>query len=112
MGPNVSIAVGPNQVVKRTEQVIELLLWFGVLGIYVSEDEERYSYQYEHDPKRMSAGLRALPIASTRRFESLWDAATDGKTPATVVQKASRTYETPEPTQTPPAAKSPVKSAS
>jgi hypothetical protein len=39
-------------------QVIQLLLWFGVLGIYVSEDEERYSYQYEHDPKLMTTGLR------------------------------------------------------
>jgi hypothetical protein len=38
-------------------EVIELLLWFGVLGIYVSEDEERYSYQFEHDPKLMRAGL-------------------------------------------------------
>jgi hypothetical protein len=32
-------------------EVIELLLWFGVLGIYVSEDEERYSYQCEHERK-------------------------------------------------------------
>jgi hypothetical protein len=37
--------------------VINLLVWFGVLGIFVSEDEERYSYQFEHDPKRMLAGL-------------------------------------------------------
>jgi hypothetical protein len=44
--------------VTEAERVIELLLWFGVLGIYVSEDEERYSYQYEHNPKRMSAGLK------------------------------------------------------
>jgi len=40
------------------EAVIELLLWFGVLGIFVSEDEERYSYQFEHDPKLMKAGLK------------------------------------------------------
>ena len=26
--------------------------------VYVSEDEERCSFQYEHDPKRMSAGLK------------------------------------------------------
>ena len=45
---------------KEVERVIDLLLWFGVLGIYVSEDEERYSYQYEHDPKRMSAGLKSF----------------------------------------------------
>jgi hypothetical protein len=42
----------------EVEPVIDLLLWFGVLGIFVSEDEERYAYQYEHDPRRMFAGLR------------------------------------------------------
>jgi hypothetical protein len=39
--------------------VINLLLWFGLLGIFLGEDEERYSYQYEHDPKRMLVGLKA-----------------------------------------------------
>jgi len=39
-------------------EVVELLLWFGVLGVYVSEDEERYSYEFEHDPKLMTAGLK------------------------------------------------------
>ena len=39
-------------------EVIELLLWFGVMGIYVSEDDERHSYQFEHDPKLMIAGVR------------------------------------------------------
>lgn len=39
-------------------EVVQLLLWFGVLGVYLSEDEERYSYQFEHDPKLMTAGLR------------------------------------------------------
>jgi hypothetical protein len=43
---------------EEIARVIELLLWFGVLGIYVSEDDERYSYLYEHDPRRMTAGLR------------------------------------------------------
>jgi hypothetical protein len=38
-------------------EVMELLLWFGVLGIYVNDDEERYSYQFEHDPRLMRAGL-------------------------------------------------------
>src|SRR6266566_1032824 len=42
---------------SELSEVIELLLWFGVLGIYVNEDEERYSYQFEHDPKLMRAGL-------------------------------------------------------
>ena len=43
---------------EQVGRVLELLLWFGVLGIYVSEDEERYSYQYEHDPKMMAAGVK------------------------------------------------------
>jgi hypothetical protein len=43
---------------SELSEVIELLLWFGVLGIYVNEDEERYSYQFEHDPRRMRAGLK------------------------------------------------------
>jgi hypothetical protein len=43
---------------EEVANVVPLLLWFGVLGIYVGEDEERYSYQYEHDPRRMTAGLK------------------------------------------------------
>ncbi|MGO9087614.1 MAG: P-loop ATPase, Sll1717 family [Candidatus Sulfotelmatobacter sp.] len=38
--------------------VVELLLWFGFLGIYVGDDDERYSYQFEHNPSRMQANLR------------------------------------------------------
>ena len=41
-------------------EIIDLLVWFGVLGVYVSEDDERYSYQFEHDPKRMLAGLSSF----------------------------------------------------
>jgi hypothetical protein len=43
---------------EEVDRVLDLLLWFGVLRIYVSDDEERYSYQYEHDPKRMLAGAK------------------------------------------------------
>jgi hypothetical protein len=39
------------------ESVIQLLLWFGFLGIYVNEDDERYSYLFEHNVKRMQSGL-------------------------------------------------------
>jgi hypothetical protein len=35
------------------EDAIELLLWFGFLGIYVDEDEERYAYKFQHDTKKM-----------------------------------------------------------
>jgi hypothetical protein len=43
--------------VEETEHVFDLLVWFGVLGIYLADEEERYSYQFEHDPKRMMTGL-------------------------------------------------------
>lgn len=39
-------------------KILDLLVWFGVIGIYVSEDEERYSYQFDHDPLRMRIGLK------------------------------------------------------
>lgn len=42
------------------DQIVDLLIWFGVLGIFVSDDEERYSHEFERDPKRMSAGLRSF----------------------------------------------------
>jgi hypothetical protein len=38
--------------------VIELLLWFGFLGAYVREDDERYSYQYDYNLTRMTADLQ------------------------------------------------------
>jgi hypothetical protein len=41
----------------QLEKVRELLLWFGFLGIYVYPDEERYSYQFEHNLQKMSMGL-------------------------------------------------------
>jgi hypothetical protein len=43
---------------EEHERVIELLLWFGFLGIYVSADMERYSYQFQYDLKKMQSGLR------------------------------------------------------
>jgi hypothetical protein len=39
------------------EYVLDLLLWFGVLGIYLDDEEERYSYQYNHDPMMLSTGV-------------------------------------------------------
>jgi hypothetical protein len=43
----------PEQVAK----VRELLLWFGFLGLCVYPDEERYSYQFEHNLKKMTSGV-------------------------------------------------------
>lgn len=41
--------------VDRLEEIISLLLWFGFLGIRAGTDEERYSYQFQHDLKRMQS---------------------------------------------------------
>jgi hypothetical protein len=41
----------------KADEAISLLLWFGFLGAYVNADDERYSYQYQHDPRLMTAGL-------------------------------------------------------
>ena len=40
------------------EGVLALLLWFGFLGIYVFPDEERYSYQFQYDLKKMRSGVK------------------------------------------------------
>jgi hypothetical protein len=52
------------------DQIVNLLIWFGVLGIHVSEDEERYSYEYERDPKRMIAGLSSYAYCIHPAFRS------------------------------------------
>jgi hypothetical protein len=39
----------------KIEHVIGLLLWFGFLGICVNSNEEIYSYQFQHDIKRMQS---------------------------------------------------------
>jgi hypothetical protein len=39
-------------------RLIDLLLWFGFLGYNIHPDEERYSHQFQHNPKKMRAGLR------------------------------------------------------
>ena len=40
----------------KLENAIELLLWFSFLGIYINADEERYSYRFQHDMKKMQGG--------------------------------------------------------
>lgn len=42
---------------ERLENAIELLLWFGFLGIYIDDDEERYSYRFQHDMKKMQSAV-------------------------------------------------------
>ena len=46
--------------VEDFESVIQLLLWFGFLGIYVHEDDERYAHMFEHNIKRMQSGLQGF----------------------------------------------------
>ncbi|MGH9873497.1 MAG: hypothetical protein ACRD9S_13685 [Pyrinomonadaceae bacterium] len=38
-------------------RILDLLLWFGFFGIHVYPDEERYSYNFKYDLKRMKSGL-------------------------------------------------------
>ena len=40
-----------------TSIVVDILLWFGVIGIYLDDEEERYSYQYEHNSQMLTAGI-------------------------------------------------------
>jgi len=42
---------------ERMENAIELLLWFSFLGIYINEDEERYSYRFQHNIKKMQGDV-------------------------------------------------------
>ena len=53
----VKIIAGVNVPKEKTDEAISLLLWFGFLGVYVNADDERYSYQFQHDPKLMTAGI-------------------------------------------------------
>jgi hypothetical protein len=78
--------IGANEILSRTdvemrlkgagvspdelEPVVDLLLWFGFLGIYVSADEERYSYQFQHDLKKMHSGLKQHAYSIHPSFRS------------------------------------------
>jgi len=42
---------------NHIDKVIELLLWFGFLGLSVHPEEERYSYAYQHNLKMMKASI-------------------------------------------------------
>ncbi len=62
-----SVVLSKADVAKRLEDagirpeeissVTEILLWFGVLGIYLDDEEERFSYQYEHNSNMLTAGI-------------------------------------------------------
>jgi hypothetical protein len=38
-------------------RVLDLLLWFGFLGVHIYPDFERYSYMFQHNPKKMRTGM-------------------------------------------------------
>ena len=42
---------------EEVERAIELLIWFGFLGYWSGTDAERFSHQYQHDLRKMKAGL-------------------------------------------------------
>ncbi len=54
----------------NVDRVIDLMLWFGFLGIFVSADDERYSYQFHHDLKKMQAGLKQFGYSIHPSFRS------------------------------------------
>ncbi len=54
----------------KLDNVISLLLWFGFVGIYVNADDERYSYQFQHDTKLMVAGLRQFSYCINPGFRT------------------------------------------
>jgi hypothetical protein len=39
------------------ERIKDVLLWFGFLGIFIYPEEERYSYQFEHNLQKMRSGI-------------------------------------------------------
>jgi hypothetical protein len=41
----------------KMEKAVDLLLWFGFLGIHLTPDEERYSFEFHHDVKKMLSGV-------------------------------------------------------
>lgn len=41
----------------QIDRVLELLLWFGFLGLQDHEGEDRYSYQFQHGVERMLRGV-------------------------------------------------------
>jgi len=41
----------------RHEKVKELLLWFGFVGLHISPDNERYSFEHQYNLKMMKAGV-------------------------------------------------------
>jgi hypothetical protein len=56
---------------KELDSVIQLLLWFGFLGIFVRDDDERYAYQFDHELKRMQIGLPTFAFSIHPAFRKV-----------------------------------------
>jgi hypothetical protein len=42
---------------RECARAVDLLLWFGFLGYSIFPDEERFSYQFQHDLRKMKSGM-------------------------------------------------------
>ena len=52
---------------EETSRAIDLLIWFGFLGYWAGTDAERFSHQYQHDLRKMSAGLPLMQTYTVHR---------------------------------------------
>ena len=51
---------------KENEEVINLLLWYGFLGVVSSEGETQYIYSVRYQMARLQALVRKLGLENTR----------------------------------------------
>jgi hypothetical protein len=58
-------------------KVLELLLWFGFLGLHVYPDEERYAYQYQHNLQKMRSGSASFSYCIHPAFRRALGSAAD-----------------------------------
>jgi hypothetical protein len=57
---------------EQLEKVRELLLWFGFLGIFIYPEEERYSYQFEHNLQKMKSGIGQFAYCIHPAYRQSW----------------------------------------
>ena len=52
---------------EEIDRAVNLLIWFGFLGYWSGPDAERFSHQYQHDLRKMEAGLRVQRTYTVHR---------------------------------------------
>ena len=62
----------------EVNQVIDVLLWFCVIGIYLDDEEERYSYQFEHNSGMLTTGVSHYAYCIHPAFRVALGCTTDG----------------------------------